>query len=160
MSVVGVYGHQRTGTWRLARSLGPACAAWLTIAAVGTLIALLERWPAQFGGKGDPARIHTQWLSKGTVLSPPAFLLVAMLVALALVMIGRSRTMTRVGATLAGIVSVTGIVGSLGELLAAATPAVPTGAKDAAIIGVLFSAAVLIAAIACLYSPAVSTDRR
>jgi hypothetical protein len=61
----------------------PACAAWLVVAVVETLIGVLAKWPAQFGGTGDPSKIATQWTTKGTALSPPLFLMIAMAVALA-----------------------------------------------------------------------------
>lgn len=153
MSTVEVYSQERAVGSRLAALHRPACALWLAGAAVETLVGVLARWPAQFGGAGDPARIHTQWLSKGTALSPPAFLLVGMLVALAVLVAARRDGTARVGAALAGIVGLIGVVGALGELLATPTPRVPAGAQDAAVIGVLISLAVVVTAVPFLRRP-------
>lgn len=130
-----------------------ACALWLLVAAIETAIAVAERWPAQFGGKGDPAKIATQWISKGTALSPPLFMQVAMVVALLLVTFARRRSLAQSGSALAGLVGAIGIIGALGELLAMATPAVPRGVHDAAVIGASLSAAVAVTALAALRAP-------
>lgn len=152
MATIGVY-EERRGSARLAALHRPTCGAWVGLAAIETVIGVAGRWPAQFGGAGDPAKIGTQWLSKGTALSPPMFLLAGMLVALALLFAARGDTVARIGAALAALVGAIGVVGALGELFAAATPAVPAGVRDAAVIGVLFSAAVVVTGIAFLRRP-------
>ena len=154
MTTLGLHTDDRRVSARTLASLHRrACALWLLVAAIETAIAVAERWPAQFGGKGDPAKIATQWISKGTALSPPLFLLVGMVVALMLVTFARRRSLAQAGSALAGLVGATGIIGALGELLAVATPAVPGGVHDAAVIGAALSAAVAITAAAALRTP-------
>ncbi len=153
MTTVGVHTDHGRGSARALSSLHlRACMLWLMVAAIETAIAVPERWPAQFGGKGDPTKMATQWITKGTALSPPLFLLVAMVVALVLVTFARRRSVAQAGTALAGLVGVIGIIGALGELLAAATPAVPGSVRDAAVIGVALSAVVAITASAALRS--------
>lgn len=151
MATADVYTDQpRTSRRTLASWHRPACALWLLVAAVETAIAVPERWPAQFAGKGDPSKITTQWITKGTALSPPLFLLAAMAVAVMLLLLARPRAAVRAGAALAGVVGAISIVGALGEVLAATTPAVPSGVHAVAIIGVIISAAVVVTAAAFL----------
>jgi hypothetical protein len=38
------------------------------LAAVVTIVA---RWPAQFGGPGDPAHVAQEFISRGTAAAPP-----------------------------------------------------------------------------------------
>jgi hypothetical protein len=127
--------------------------SWLAIASLETVVGVVEEWPAQFGGGGDPARISTQWMSKGTALSPPLFLLVAMLVAIVLALVARGPRVARLAAAIGLVTGVIGVVGSFGELLAKATPAVPAGAQDAAVIGIVFSITAVGAALLYLRSP-------
>lgn len=129
------------------------CAAWLGLTAVETVIAVVAKWPAQFGGKGDPSKIASQWVTKGTALSPPLFLMVAMAIALVLLSVAGRLAWTRVGAGLAAVVGAIGTVGAAGELFAAHSADVPTGARDAAILGVVVSAAVVGSAIASVWRP-------
>lgn len=111
---------------------------------------IAEQWPTQFGGKGDPSQITTQWISQGTALSPPLFLLVGVVVALGLLAAGERRAMVRAGAALASMIGVIGTIGALGELLADPTPDVPRLVQQAAVIGVIVSAAVVITGVALL----------
>lgn len=129
------------------------CAAWLGLTAVETVIAVAAKWPAQLGGKGDPSKIASQWVTKGTALSPPLFLMVAMAIALVLLSVAGRLAWTRVGAGLAAVVGAIGTVGAAGELFAAHSADVPTGARDAAILGVVVSAAVVGSAIASVWRP-------
>jgi hypothetical protein len=135
-------------TSRVSRSVFlAACLVWLLGASIETVVGVLGDWPAQFGGGGDAAKIDTQWITKGTALSPPLFLLLAMLAALAAVRFARRALVRWLGLGVAVAVGVIGVVGSLGEMLAAATPDVPLGVQRAGIIGVLVSVAVLAAAV-------------
>ena len=125
------------------RQLLAACTVWLVIASACTVIGLTERWPAQFGGDGESSKIATQWMTKGTVLSPPLFMLFAMAVAVALVMAGSRSWVRALGACLAIVAGAVGVVGSLGEVAAAATPAVPRAAQDCGVLGAIVSLAVV-----------------
>ena len=136
----------------IARSLSVACCIWLVVALVSTVIGVANRWPAQFGGAGQASEIGTQWMTKGTVLSPPLFLLVAMAGALGLLVAARWRAAKIVGAGLATLIGAIGFVGALGEVLAAATPEVPREAQMSAIIGVVLSLVVVITGIITMRS--------
>lgn len=104
----------------------------------------MERWPSQLGGAGDPAHIGAELFSRGTVLSPPIFMVVAMMVALLLVAPGRPPWIGRVGFVLALIVAAVGVVGAFAEVGSAATPEVPRGAQTCGLIGVALSAWVVV----------------
>jgi hypothetical protein len=118
--------------------------AGLLLACVETVVAVIARWPAQFGGAGDPAKITTEWITKGTALSPPLFLLLAMALTVALVGFGRRGLVVRLGAVVAVLTGAFGVVGTLGELL---TPAadVPSAVRYASLIGLAFSVAWVVA---------------
>lgn len=134
------------------RKLLFVCSTWLVVASISTVIGVANRWPAQFGGSGQVSEIGTQWMTKGTVLSPPLFLLLAMAGAVALMVFGKGRVSRSVGAGLAILVGAIGCGGALGEVLAAATPIVPRGAQLSATSGVVISAAVVIAGVLTLRS--------
>lgn len=127
-----------------ARNHVTACLVWLAVASACTVIGLAERWPAQFGGAGDPSKIATQWMTKGTVLSPPLFMLLVMVAALALVLAGSRAGARALGAGLAIVAGAAGVVGSLGEVAAAATPAVPRAAQYSGALGAVLSLAVVV----------------
>jgi hypothetical protein len=119
--------------------------AGLLIASIETVIAVLERWPAQLGGPGDPAKITTQWITKGTALSPPLFVLVGMALAVALLGLGRRRLALRLGSVLTVVMGAIGVYGTLGELFATRASDIPTAVHYASLIGLAFSAAWVVA---------------
>lgn len=55
---------------------------------LGALVSILAKWPAHFGGPGDPTNVLTEFFSRGTALAPPP---VAMLVFGGLTMLARRR---------------------------------------------------------------------
>ncbi|MGH2867666.1 MAG: hypothetical protein ACRDNK_08870 [Solirubrobacteraceae bacterium] len=120
---------------------------WMGVAAVTTVIGVAERWPAQFGGAGQPSKIATQWMSKGTVLSPPLFMIVALALALAVAELVKARSAKIVAGAIAALVGAIGTVFTIGEAATAATPAVPTGAHLGAFVGAALSLWVLAAAL-------------
>jgi hypothetical protein len=132
--------------------------AGLLIACTETVIAVLERWPAQLGGAGDPAKIATQWMTKGTALSPPLFILIGMALAVALLGFGRRRLVARLGAVLAVLTGGIGVYGTLGELLATPGPDIPTTVHYASLIGLAFSAAWAVAGVIFVWRPGPEPD--
>lgn len=90
---------------------------------VGAIVSIVAGWPAQFGGKGDPAEVTSEFFSRGTALAPPfvPLILFAIFVALAR-RTDRWGTTAIVGTVLLSIIF---IVGSLGEAFAESTPHVP-----------------------------------
>lgn len=127
--------------------------AGLLVACIETVIGVVERWPAQWGGAGDPAKIATQWMTKGTALSPPLFILIGMALTVALIGFGRRRLVLRVGAGLVVLVGGFGAVGSLGELFTTAAPDIPTAVHYASLIGFAFSAAYVVAGAVFAWRP-------
>ena len=117
------------------------CVAWLAVAAVETVIGVTERWPSQVGGTSDPDKVASQWVTMGTAISPPLFLFVAVLLGGALAIAATQRPWRMVGGGLITLVGLIGVVATLGELLAAATPDVPRGAQWAALVGTALSLA-------------------
>jgi hypothetical protein len=90
---------------------------------VGTVVSVVAGWPAQFGGPGNPNNVAGEFLSRGTVLSPPLFVMVALVV---FVLLARRRrwwgTLGVVGLCLLAVAT---FVGAMGEAFAPATPDVP-----------------------------------
>ena len=83
-------------------------------------------------------------MTKGTVLSPPLFMLLVMVAALALVLAGSRAGARALGAGLAIVAGAAGVVGSLGEVAAAATPAVPRADQYSGALGAVLSLAVVV----------------
>ena len=149
---------QRARRWMAGGSHPRAFLLWLVIlvlASTETVIAVVERWPAQFGGAGDPAQIGTQWMSKGTALSPPLFILVALALAPLLLMVARRPAAIRAAAAVAVAAGAIGIVGSLGELLAPASADVPRAVQDVALLGVAACVLLVVTGLALIARPEV-----
>jgi len=109
---------------------------------VGTVVSVVAGWPAQFGGPGNPNNVAGEFLSRGTALSPPLFVMVALAV---FVLLARSRrwwgTLGVVGLCLLAVVT---FIGSLGEAFAPATPDVPRTVLIASgVLGVIMCPALL-----------------
>ncbi len=104
-------------------------------------------WPAQFGGPGDPDDVAGEFLSRGTVFSPPLALVVALVVfALLASRRGWLGTFGVVGMCLMAVAT---LIGSLGEALAPSTPDVPRAALVASgVVGVVLCPALLLSGIA------------
>lgn len=133
---------QSSTGWPLA-----ACVTWLTVAAIETVIGVSAGWPAQFMGKGDPNKVASEWINRGTAISPPLFLFVAVVLGGVLAFGGRRRAWRMMGGGLLSVVGLIGVVATIGELLAAATPDVPRGAQWSALIGTALSLALLAAGV-------------
>ena len=123
-------------------------ATWFAVAAVETVIAIAAGWPSQFMGRGDPAKVASQWISMGTAISPPLFLFVAAGAGAALAFAAKRRAWRAVGGVLAIAVGLVSVVATLGELQAADTPAVPAGVHWASLIGTVLSLALVAAGVA------------
>jgi len=136
------------------------CLIWLAAVSACTVIGLAERWPAQLGGVGDPSKIATQWMTRGTAMSPPLFLLAAMAAAVVVMLAGSQARARALGACLAIVVGVAAVVGSLGEMLAPATSAVPRVVQYGAVLGVPGSLAVVVTGAVYLRALAARTARR
>jgi len=58
-----------------------ACSiALLVLWVLFTFVAVWRGWPAELGGIGDPEQVGDEWISHGTLLSPPFWALVAQVV--------------------------------------------------------------------------------
>ena len=127
--------------------LSVAAAVALTVWALGAGLSIAARWPAQFGGPGDPDAVAGEFVARGTATAPPLPLLA---VVAALALLARSRRWWGTAAV-AGLCLVAGLtlVGSLGEALAPPTPDVPravlvaSGAVGAAVSLALLAAGAL-----------------
>ncbi|MBV9174333.1 MAG: hypothetical protein JOZ81_30090, partial [Chloroflexi bacterium] len=112
--------HGSSSRWPLA-----AYAVWLAGAAIETAIGISAGWPAQFLGKGDPHNISTEWISRGTAISPPLFLFIAVILGGVLAFAATRGKWRVIGGGLITAVGVIGVAATLGGLLAAPTPDVP-----------------------------------
>jgi hypothetical protein len=87
---------------------------------VSAVVSVAARWPAQFGGPGNPNNVAREFRSRGTALAPPLWEMVALVV---FVFLARSNrrwgTLGVVGLCLLAVLT---LVGSLGEAFAPDTP--------------------------------------
>ncbi len=123
------------------------CLAWLTLAAIETVVGVTERWPSQFGGTGDPDKIASQWITMGTAISPPLFLFIAVILGGVVAFAATRRSWRVVGGGLITAVGLIGVVSTLGELLVAATPDIPRGVRWSSLIGTALSLALAAAGV-------------
>ena len=81
---------------------------------IGLVISVAARWPAEFGGVGDPDNVAREFFSRGTLLAAPLAPLVALVVSafLALRAGGWLRVLGLVGLMVIGVLF---IIGTLGE---------------------------------------------
>lgn len=116
---------------------------------VGAIVSIVAGWPAQFGGKGDPVEVTSEFFSRGTALAPPFVPLILFAIFMAVARrTDRWGTAAIVGTVLLSIVF---IVGSLGEAFAESTPHVPRVVLiSSGIIGSFVSALVLVTGAATL----------
>jgi hypothetical protein len=133
----------RPTTRRLVSVAALALAVWI----VGTVIAVVARWPAQFGGPGNPDNVAGEFFGRGTALSPPLAPMVTLVV---FVLLAPSRrwwgTLGVAGLCLLAVLT---LIGSLGEAFAPATPDVPrTVLVTSGVVGGILSVALLLSGIA------------
>jgi len=131
------------------RRLVLVAALLFVVWAVGAIVSVVAGWPGQFGGPGNPDNVAGEFLSRGTVFSPPLYLMVALVV---FILIAPSRrwwgTLGAVGLCLLAVVT---LVGSLGEAFAPSTPDVPRAALVASgLVGIVLCPALLLSGIAYL----------
>ena len=44
---------------------------------LATILGVAQGWPAEFGGLGDPDDVSGEWVTRGTLISPPIYLVAA-----------------------------------------------------------------------------------
>ncbi|GAA4463856.1 hypothetical protein [Phytohabitans houttuyneae] len=91
---------------------------------VTTVICVAARWPAQFGGAGDPDNVAGEMWLRGTAIGAPVVLTVAL--ALATLAAARPGRIGTAGTIAIVILSLMIIVGGSGEAFGAPSPDVPT----------------------------------
>ncbi|WP_144120101.1 hypothetical protein [Catellatospora sichuanensis] len=91
---------------------------------VTTVICVALRWPAQFGGAGDPDNVAAEMWLRGTAIGAPVVLTIVLALAtLAAASPGRTGT---AGTMVIVIVSLMIIIGGSGEAFGVPSPDVPT----------------------------------
>jgi hypothetical protein len=91
---------------------------------VTTVICVALRWPAQFGGAGDPDNVAAEMWLRGTAIGAPVVLTIVLTLAtLAAAKPGRIGT---AGTTVIVLMSLLIIIGGSGEAFGAPSPDVPT----------------------------------
>lgn len=119
------------------------CGLLLILMVVGAFISIAAGWPAQFGGKGDPDKVASEFLSRGTATAPPFVPLLLFAIFAALARRGDGWGTAGVVGTM--LLSIVFIIGSLGEAFASSTPDVPRAALiTSGVVGTLVSGAVLL----------------
>jgi len=140
----------RPATRRLVSLSILALVAWI----LGAVVSIAARWPAQFGGRGDPDAVAAEFVTRGTALAPPLFPVMILFVVFLLLAPSRRwwGTLGVVGLCLLAVLT---FVGSLGEALAPSTPDVPRAVLiTSGVVGGLLSALLLLSGVAAL------SDRR
>ena len=140
----------RPATRRLVSVSILALVAWI----LGAVVSIAARWPAQFGGRGDPGDVAAEFVIRGMALAPPLFLVMILFVVFLLLAPSRRwwGTLGVVGLCLLAVLT---FVGTLGEALAPSTPDVPRALLIASgVVGGLLYAALLLSGVAEL------SDRR
>lgn len=118
----------------------------LVVILTGAVVAVVQGWPAQFGGGGNPDDVAGEALTKGTALSPPLAPVVLFVVGLALSV--RAGTAGVVGAVLLMLTSLVFVIGGLGETFAPPTADVPRAALVlSGVLAASLGGAVIVAAI-------------
>lgn len=131
------------------RRLRSLCVLLLALTVVGTVVAIGAEWPAQFGGRGDPNDVPSEFLTRGTALSPPLAPMILFAVGTAL-LVRRDRWGV-VGLVLTTLLSAVFVIGSVGEAASAPSPDVPTGILLAGgIVGGVLSLTVVVSGILAL----------
>ncbi|MEO6827153.1 MAG: hypothetical protein ABI255_07220 [Microbacteriaceae bacterium] len=95
----------------------------LIVIVIEAVLSLIARWPYQFGGPGNPDAVWSDFISHGTALSPPMFLIVV----LAVLTLGvRLRGWVQlISGILLAVLSLAMTIGAAGELLSPTSADVP-----------------------------------
>jgi hypothetical protein len=117
---------------------------------VGTLVALIARWPYQFDGPGRPEDVARDMFFHGTALSAP--IVPIMLPLIGFIFLSRSRRWWGALGTIGiCLVAVLTLIGALGEWFAPATPDVPRAILVASgVVGAILAPTLFLAAVADL----------
>jgi hypothetical protein len=119
-------------------------AAVVLTAAAG--LAVVLRWPGQFGNPGSPDDVLTDAVTRGTALSPPVPLVLAFVGALWLAT--RRNSGYGIGCVVLVLLSAVFLVGGLGEAMAPATPDVPRAALViSGVVAVVLAGTVVVTAV-------------
>ena len=123
--------------------VGLGAAGMLTVAAA---LAVLLRWPAQFGSPGRPEDVVLDAVTRGTALSPPLPLVLGFVGALWLAT--RRHRGYGIGCVVLVLLSAVFLVGGLGEAMAPATPDVPRVALvTSGVVSVVLAGTVVVTAV-------------
>ncbi|MCG3209490.1 MAG: hypothetical protein FOGNACKC_03117 [Anaerolineae bacterium] len=120
----------------------------LVVEIIAIPVAIIFKWPYQFGGPGDPNTIASDFVFLGTAISAPVFPILVLLVLF--IFLSRSQkwwgTLGVVGFCLIGILM---FIGALGEAFAPSTSVVPRLVLVVSgVVNGIFSVALLFLAIA------------
>ena len=123
------HGHDATSRPRTAQLLMRVCLLSAALLLAATVVSVVAGWPAQFGGAGHPDAVATEFLTRGTALSPP---LLPLVLFVAMALLSPRRGVTGVTATVVlMLLGVVFVIGGVGEAAAPATPYVPAVALTA-----------------------------
>lgn len=128
------------------RRLVSVSALLFVVWVVGTILSVVAGWPAQFGGPGNPNNVAGEFLSRGTALSPPLSVMVALVVFTLLA--SSRRWWGTIGVVGLCLLAVATFVGSMGEAFAPSTPDVPRAVLIlSGVLGVVLCPILLLTAI-------------
>jgi hypothetical protein len=104
-----------------------ACSiALLVLWVLFTFVAVWRGWPSELNGLGDPEQVGDEWISRGTLLSPPFWALVAQVVLTILAFVERRWILMFAGLGL-GILGAFYTVAAVGEPVHPARSDAPVG---------------------------------
>ena len=99
-----------------AKLLAPISALLLGFLLIMTVVSIDHGWTSERGGAGDPGDVSAEWVTRGTLFSPPLAAMIAQAVLTALALLPRRAWQLVAGAGLA-LIGVLYVVGSLAEPL-------------------------------------------
>ena len=100
----------------MAKLLVPISALLLGFWLIVTVVSIDHGWTAEFGDVGDPKDVSGEWVSRGTLFSPPLAPMIAQALLTALALVQRRVWQLVAGAGLA-LLGALYVVGGLGEPL-------------------------------------------
>lgn len=100
----------------MAKLLAPISALLLGFWLIATVVSIDHGWAAEFGDVGDAKDVSGEWVSRGTLFSPPLAAMVAQAVLTALALVQRRIWQLVAGGGLA-LLGALYVVGGLGEPL-------------------------------------------
>ncbi|MGH2748047.1 MAG: hypothetical protein ACRDKB_09010 [Actinomycetota bacterium] len=142
--------------WR--RRLFWISSIYLAYFIIGAIVSVAARWPAQFGGVGDPDDVAAEFLTRGTALAAPLGPMIVF--ALMIFLLTRTGVWEKIGTIGVMLLAILFLIGSLGEAFASGEITTPRSVLIiSGIIGTVMSLIMFGAGIMAFREPRSATER-